>query len=69
MSKSEKEQMAKVFRAFDKEGSGKLTKEDIKTGYLDYFNKVISDEEVNNLFIGSSEHISFSEFVTATQNE
>ena len=66
MTKSEKEELAKVFRAFDRSGTGKLSPDDIKAGYLDYYGKVVSDQEVNKMFLMSQTgFIGYSQFVTA----
>ena len=43
LSKNEKEQIDKVFRAMDKNGDGKLSKEEIKDGYAEYFGRTMND--------------------------
>ena len=73
LSKSEKEQIDKVFRAMDLNGDGKLQKDEIKQGYAEYFGRNLSDQEVDEMFAkvdadGSGE-IEYSEFVVATLNE
>ena len=73
LSKQEKEQIDKVFRAMDINGDGKLQKDEIKAGYAEYFGRQLSDEEVDEMFAkvdadGSGE-IEYSEFVVATMNE
>lgn len=73
LSKSEKDNLAKVFRAFDKNGDGKLSMEEVKEGYLEHYGKVMSDEEVERMFkqvdIDDSGFIDYSEFVVAAMNE
>jgi len=73
LSKQEKEQIDKVFKAMDVNGDGKLSKEEIKNGYGQYFGRNLADEEVDEMFAkvdtdGSGE-IEYSEFVVATMNE
>ena len=46
MTKQERENLSKVFNAFDKNGDGKLSKEEVKDGYLEHYGKVMSDHEV-----------------------
>ena len=73
LSKSEKDNLAKVFKAFDKNGDGKLSMEEVKEGYLEHYGKVMSDEEVEQMFnavdTDKSGFIDYSEFVIAAMNE
>jgi len=73
LSKQEKEDIDKVFRAMDANGDGKLSKEEIKNGYAEYFGKSLTDEQIDEMFAqvdadGNGE-IDYSEFVVATMNE
>ena len=57
----------------DLNGDGKLDKNEIKAGYKEYYDKDLSDEEIDEIFAkvdadGSGE-IEYSEFVIATMNE
>ena len=73
LSKNEKEQIDSVFRAMDVNGDGKLSKEEIKNGYAEFFGKSLSDDEIDEMFArvdqdGNGE-IEYTEFVVATMNE
>lgn len=50
MSKEEKEQLEKIFKAIDKNGDGHLSKEEILEGYEEHFGISISEEEVDRMF-------------------
>jgi Ca2+-binding EF-hand superfamily protein len=57
----------------DINGDGKLSKQEIQQGYKDIYGAILSEEEVNALFlrvdIDKSNEIDYSEFVIATMNE
>lgn len=73
LSKQEKEQIDKVFRAMDLNGDGKLQKDEIKQGYAEFFGRQLTDLEVDEMFdkvdADGSGEIEYSEFVVATLNE
>mmetsp|Transcript_41334 Transcript_41334/g.62977 ORF Transcript_41334/g.62977 Transcript_41334/m.62977 type:complete len:174 (+) Transcript_41334:1201-1722(+) len=73
LSKNEKEQIDKVFRAMDENGDGVLTKDEIKKGYQDYFGRALSDQEIDEMFAkvdsDNNGSIDYSEFIVATMNE
>merc|ERR1719150_1220553 len=73
LSKGERDGLAKVFKAFDKNGDGKLSMQEVKEGYLEHYGKVMSDEEVETMFnavdTDKSGFIDYSEFVVAAMNE
>ena len=73
LSKTERDGLAKVFKAFDKNGDGKLSMEEVKEGYLEHYGKIMSDEEVEEMFNAvdsdKSGFIDYSEFVVAAMNE
>ena len=57
----------------DINGDGKLSKDEIKQGYKDYYDKELGDEEIDDMFnkvdADGSGEIEYSEFVIATMNE
>lgn len=73
LSKQEKEQIDRVFRAMDLNGDGKLSKDEIKGGYAEYFGRSLNDTEIDEMFekvdADCSGAIDYSEFVVATMNE
>ena len=73
LSKQEKTDIDKVFRAMDANGDGKLSKVEIKNGYAEYFGKSLTDEQVDEMFdkvdADGNGEIDYSEFVVATMNE
>lgn len=73
LSKSEREELARVFKLLDANGDGKLSKEEIKDGYGRLYGKLISDKEVDQMFdavdTDQSGFIDYTEFVVASANE
>jgi calcium-dependent protein kinase len=57
----------------DLNGDGKLSKSEIKDGYLNFYGKVLEDDEIDDMFSkvdsDNSGEIEYSEFVVATMNE
>jgi len=57
----------------DKNGDGVLTKDEIKSGYQEYFGRSLNDSEINEMFdkvdADGSGAIDYSEFIVATMNE
>jgi len=73
LSKSEKENLSKIFKTLDKNGDGKLSKEEIYEGYDLFFGKNLDKEDIDKMFdsvdIDQSGFIDYSEFVIASMNE
>lgn len=73
MTKAEKENLARIFKAIDKNGDGKLSKEEIMVGYEEFFGKTLDKNDIEKMFdsvdIDKSGYIDYSEFVIAAMNE
>lgn len=68
--KSEKDQIDEVFRVLDADCSGRLSKEEVKYAYKEFYEKELSDDEVDVIFkrvnFSGSGFIEYSEFVIAS---
>lgn len=73
LMKEEKEAIDEVFRALDLNCDGKLTPDEIKVGYKDFFDKDLSDRELDEIFkrvnFRGTGAIDYSEFVVASMFE
>lgn len=73
LTKAEKENLARIFKAIDKNGDGKLSKDEILEGYEQYFGKNLDKHDIERMFdsvdIDKSGFIDYSEFVIAAMNE
>ena len=73
LRKEEREAIDEVFRALDLNSDGKLTPDEIKIGYQEFYDKELTDEEVEEIvrrvdFRGTGT-IDYSEFVVASMFE
>lgn len=72
LTKDERDEIDKVFRALDVHGDGMLSKELIRTGYKEQFDKAITDKELDEMFekvdTDKSGEIDYSEFVVAAMS-
>ena len=73
LTKAEKENLAKIFKAIDKNGDGKLSKQEITEGYDKIFGKTLDKNDIEKMFDAvdsdRSGYIDYSEFVIAAMNE
>ena len=62
-----------MFKTLDRNGDGRLSKDEVQEGYMAHYGKLISDEEVNQMFdavdTDQSGYIDYTEFVVAAINE
>ncbi len=62
-----------MFKAFDKDGDGKLSKQELQDGYNEHYGRIMSDEEIDKMFAAvDTDHsgfIDFSEFVVAAMQQ
>lgn len=73
LEKEEKERLAAVFRAIDINNDGSLDKKEVKLGYSKFFNRDLSDEEVDAIFdqvdVDGTGELEYSEFVFGALGE
>jgi calcium-dependent protein kinase len=73
LSKKEKESLSSIFKAFDENSDGRLSKKEFINGYEKIFGQTIDQEKIAKIFdsvdLDKSGFIDYSEFVVATMNE
>ena len=73
VSKDEREELARIFKKLDLNGDGRLSKDEIKDGYVVHYGRLVSDREVDEMFdavdTDQSGYIDYTEFVIASMNE
>jgi len=73
LSKKEKDRLGSVFKQLDENGDGRLSKDELKKGYLLVFGQALDDFAVERLFdavdLDKSGYIDYSEFVIACTSE
>jgi calcium-dependent protein kinase len=69
VEKDDKEAIDKVFQALDVSGSGKLSREDIQSGFFNIFDVELPNDAVEELFdavdVNGTNYIEYTEFVMA----
>ena len=73
LTTAERDNLSKIFNAFDSNGDGTLSMQEIKDGYAQHYGKILSEEEVKEMFesvdTDGSGTIEFSEFVVAAMQQ
>lgn len=69
LSKENREDLGKVFRLLDKNSDGRLSKEEVKEGYLKHFGQQMTEDEVDTMFAkvdtDNNGFIDYNEFIVA----
>ena len=71
--RSDREELAKIFRSLDENGEFYLSLEEIKTGFIHKLGKFVSEDDVEALFtsidVDQSGFIDYSDFIVAAIHE
>ena len=70
LSREETQSIDDVFKLFDKNGDGKISRDELKQGYRQYYGTDLTDTQINEIFdrldVNRDGDISYNEFVSAS---
>ena len=73
LSKSQKKKFDKIYRAMDTNGDGYLSRDEIRQGYQQFYEKQLEPEEIDEIIskadFDNNGKISYSEFIVATMDK
>jgi calcium-dependent protein kinase len=71
-SAKDKEGLTRIFQVLDKNGDGKLSKEELKDGYLKFFGIDIPSEDIEhimlNIDVDKNGYVDYTEFAMAASS-
>ena len=73
ISKSEKEDLSKIFKALDKNGDGQLSRTEIMDGFENIYGRHVDEDELDQMFkqidLDGSGTIEYTEFIAASMSQ